>query len=211
MAHYPEPLEALIRELKKLPGIGQRTAERLAFHLLGQPEEEVERLREALRAIQAEIVLCRECFNFAEADGRGEDEDGDRRALCGICRDPGRDRSVICVVSHPQELWKIEKTGGYQGLYHVLGGLISPLRDVHPEDLHIEGLMERLRRGGVREVILALDPTVEGEHTSLYLARQIKPLGIVTTRIAQGVPIGRDLEFTDEATLSRALQGRVTI
>ena len=207
MAHYPEPLEALIRELKKLPGIGQRTAERLAFHLLHQPEEEVGLLREALREIKTKIVLCRECFNFADADAESES----RRALCGICRDPGRDRSVICVVSHPQELWKIEKTGGYQGLYHVLGGLISPLRDVHPEDLHIEGLMERLRRGGVREVILALDPTVEGEHTSLYLARQIKPLGIVTTRIAQGVPIGRDLEFTDEATLSRALQGRVTI
>ena len=203
--NYPEPLEALIQELKKLPGVGQRTAERLAFHLLNQPEEEVELLREALRAIKAEIVLCRECFNFAEA--RGPDEG----ALCGICRDPGRDRSVICVVSHPQELWKIEKTGGYPGLYHVLGGLISPLRDVHPEDLHIEELMARLRRGDVREVILALDPTVEGEHTSLYLARQIKPLGILTTRIAQGVPIGRDLEFTDEATLSRALQGRVTL
>ena len=211
--HYPEPLEALIRELKKLPGIGQRTAERLAFHLLSRPKEDVELLREALRAIKAEIVLCRECFNFAEANSRHTetDTDEDQRALCGICRDPGRDRSVICVVSHPQELWKIEKTGGYQGLYHVLGGLISPLRDVHPEDLHIEELMARLHRGGVREVILALDPTVEGEHTSLYLARQIKPLGITTTRIAQGVPIGRDLEFTDEATLSRALQGRVTI
>lgn len=149
MAHYPEPLENLIRELKKLPGIGQRTAERLAFHLLNQPEGEVGLLREALRAIKTRIVRCRECFNFADAEGESES----REALCGICRDPGRDRSVICVVSHPPELWKIENTGGYQGLYHVLGGLISPLRDIHPEDLHIEGLMERLRRGGVREVI----------------------------------------------------------
>ena len=199
MAQYPEPLERLVNELKKLPGIGQRTAERLAFHLLNRPEEEVRSLSEALVELKVKITLCRECFNFAEEE------------LCVICRDPKRDRSAICVVSNPQELWKIEKAGGYYGLYHVLGGFISPVNDVHPEDLRIQELMGRLRRGGVKEVILALDPTVEGEHTAMYLARQIKPLGITVTRIAQGVPIGRDLELADELTLSRALQGRVTV
>jgi len=199
MAHYPEALIRLIRELKKLPSIGQRTAERLAFHLLNQPEEEVRLLSEALIDLKAKIRLCRECFNFAEEQ------------LCAICRDPQRDRSTICVVSHPQELWKLERTNGYRGLYHVLGDLISPVNDVHPEDLHIEDLMRRLQGGQIKEVILALDPKVEGEATAMYLARKIKPLGIVATRIAQGVPIGRDLEFADELTLSRALQGRVTI
>lgn len=199
MAHYPEPLERLVKELKKLPGIGQRTAERLAFHLLNRPEEEVRQLGEALMELKAKITLCRECFSFAEGE------------LCEICQDPKRDRSIICVVSSPQELWKIEKAGGYYGLYHVLGGLISPVNDVHPEDLRIQELMRRSQRGGVKEVILALDPTVEGEHTAMYLARQIKPLGIAVTRIAQGVPIGRDLELADELTLSRALQGRVTV
>ncbi len=199
MAHYPEPLERLVKELKKLPGIGQRTAERLAFHLLNRPEEEVRQLGEALMELKAKITLCRECFSFAEGE------------LCTICQDPKRDRSIICVVSSPQELWKIEKAGGYYGLYHVLGGLISPVNDVHPEDLRIQELMRRSQRGGVKEVILALDPTVEGEHTAMYLARQIKPLGITVTRIAQGVPIGRDLELADELTLSRALQGRVAV
>jgi len=199
MAGYPEPLERLIRELKKLPSIGQRTAERLAFHLLSQPAEEVRLLSEALLDLKDKIRFCRECFNFSEGE------------LCPICEDPRRDRSTICVVSHPQELWKIERTNGYHGLYHVLGGLISPVADVQPEDLHIEALMRRLEGGQVKEVILALDPVVEGEATAMYLARKIKPLGIRTTRIAQGVPIGRDLEFADELTLKRALAGRVTI
>jgi recombination protein RecR len=199
MAQYPEPLERLVREFKKLPGIGRRTAERLAFYLLNQPDEEIQQLGQALTDLKAKIRLCRECFNFTEEE------------VCKICQDPGRDRSLICVVSNPQELWKIERSGGYHGLYHVLGGLISPVNDVHPEDLRIEELMRRLQGDEVKEVILALDPTVEGEHTSMYLARQVKPLGIATTRIAQGVPIGRDLEFTDEVTLSRALQGRVAI
>ncbi len=199
MAQYPEALSKLIRELKKLPSIGQRTAERLAFHLLNEPEEEVQLLSEALLELKAKIRPCQECFNFSEGE------------LCLICQDPRRDRSVICVVSHPQELWKLERTNGYHGLYHVLGGLISPVDDVHPEDLRIEELMRRLMGGQVKEVILALDPKVEGEATAMYLARKIKPLGIATTRIAQGVPIGRDLEFADELTLSRALAGRVAI
>ena len=199
MAQYPEALSRLIRELKKLPSIGQRTAERLAFHLLNQPEEEVRLLSEALLELKAKIRPCKECFNFSEEE------------LCAICQDPRRDRSLICVVSHPQELWKLERTNGYHGLYHVLGDLISPVNDVQPEDIHIEELMQRLQGGHVKEVIFALDPKVEGEATAMYLARKIKPLGISATRIAQGVPIGRDLEFADELTLSRALQGRVSI
>ena len=199
MAQYPETLLKLIREFKKLPSVGQRTAERFAFHFLHQPEEEVRLLSEALLELKAKIRPCQECFNFSEEE------------LCAICRDPQRDRSLICVVSHPQELWKLERTHGYQGLYHVLGDLISPVNDVHPEDLRIEELMRRLQGGHIKEVILALDPKVEGEATAMYLARKIKPLGIAATRIAQGVPIGRDLEFADELTLNRALQGRVTM
>ncbi len=201
MAHYPDPLERLVTELKRLPGIGQRTAERLAFFLLNQPEEAVRALSEALVELKTKIRLCAECFNFAE---------GER---CPICLDPKRDRSTICVVSNPQELWKIEKTGGYHGLYHVLGGLLSPVHDVGPEDLRVQELLRRLERGDVKEVILALDPTVEGEHTAMYLARRIRALGrdLKLTRIAQGVPIGRDLETADELTLSRALEGRVTV
>jgi len=199
MSQYPEALTALINELKKLPSIGQRTAERLAFHLLTQPDEEVKALSEAVAEVKSKIGLCRECFNFSETE------------CCSICADTQRDRSIICVISHPPELWKIEKTNGYQGLYHVLGGLISPVNDIHPEDLHVEPLMRRLHAGGVSEVILALDPKVEGEATAMYLARRIKALGINATRIAQGVPIGRELEFADELTLGRAMQGRVSI
>lgn len=199
MSQYPEPLEKLIREFKKLPSIGQRTAERLAFYLLNQPEENAKLLSQAVLDLRAKIQLCRECFNFSEEE------------LCTICKDGQRDRSMICVISHPPELWKIERCNGYHGLYHVLGGLISPVNDVHPEDLHIDGLMRRIEGGTVQEVILALDPKVEGEATSMYLARRIKTYGISTTRIAQGVPIGRDLEFADELTLHRALEGRVSI
>ncbi len=197
MEKYPEPLEQLIQELKKLPSVGRVTAERLAFYLLNQEPEEVQRLSEALLQVKERIHPCAECFNYAQ------------EKLCPVCNDPKRDRSIICVVSHPQELLKLERTDGYHGLYHVLGGLLSPVNDVHPEDLRIEELLQRLRRGGVREVILALDPVVEGEATGMYLARAIKPLSIKVSQIAHGVPMGRDLEFADEITLNRALQGRV--
>lgn len=199
MDRYPEALENLIRELNKLPSIGRKTAERLAFYLLAQDDKEAELLSEAVIKLKQKIRQCALCFNFTEEE------------LCWICRDPKRDRSVLCVVSHPQELLKLEKTNEYRGLYHVLGGLISPVNNVSPEDLHIEELMRRLSDGTVREVILALDPKVEGEATAMYLARKIKPLGIKTTQIAHGVPVGRDLEFADEVTLSKALQGRVAI
>lgn len=199
MSGYPEPIERVVEELKKLPSVGQRTAERLMFHLLTQPKEEVTPLAKALLDLKDKIRLCSRCFNFAEEE------------LCPICRDDRRDPSIICVVSHPQELWKIEKTSSYRGLYHVLGGLISPVNDVNPEDLHIEELIQRLQSGDVNEVILALDPNVEGEATGMYLARRVKPMGIEASRIAQGVPIGRDLEFADELTLTRALEGRIHI
>ncbi len=201
MDKYPEPLENLIREFQKLPSIGRKTAERLAFYLLSQPPEELELLSQAVAHVKEKIRTCRECFNFTEIE----------HELCEICRDPKRDVSLLCVVSHPQELLKLEKTREYRGLYHVLGGLLSPVNGIGPEQLHIEELLVRLSKGNVREVILALDPKVEGEATAMYLARKIKPLGIKITQIAHGVPVGRDLEFADEVTLSRALAGRVQL
>lgn len=201
MDKYPEPLENLIREFQKLPSIGRKTAERLAFYLLAQPPQELEALSQAVIHVKEQIRPCKECFNFTEIENE----------LCEICRDPKRDPSVICVVSHPQELLKLEKTREYHGLYHVLGGLLSPVNGIGPEQLHIEELLVRLSRGHVQEVILALDPKVEGEATAMYLARKIKPFGMKITQIAHGVPVGRDLEFADEVTLSRALAGRVQL
>ncbi len=201
MDKYPEPLEHLIKEFQKLPSIGRKTAERLAFYLLAQPPEELEALSQAVIQVKEKIRPCRECFNFTEIE----------HELCEVCRDPKRDTSVICVVSHPQELLKLEKTREYHGLYHVLGGLLSPVNGIGPEQLHIEELLVRLSKGNIQEVILALDPKVEGEATAMYLARKIKPLGIKITQIAHGVPVGRDLEFADEVTLSRALAGRVQL
>lgn len=201
MDKYPEPLENLIKEFQKLPSIGRKTAERLAFYLLAQPPEELESLSQAVAQVKEKIRTCKECFNFTEIENE----------LCEICRDSQRDSSVICVVSHPQELLKLEKTREYRGLYHVLGGLLSPVNGIGPEQLHIEELLVRLSKRNVQEVILALDPKVEGEATAMYLARKIKPLGIKITQIAHGVPVGRDLEFADEVTLSRALAGRVQL
>lgn len=196
MMSYPEPLEELIRELKRLPSVGQKTAERLAFYILNRDEAEAERLSAAILQAKRKIRRCKVCFNYSVEE------------VCPICADPTRDRSTICVVSQPQELWKIERTGEYRGLYHVLGGLISPVDGVSPEDLRIEELLERVRAGGVKEVILALDPKVEGEATAMFLARKLRPLGVKITQIAHGVPVGRDLEFADELTLSQALRGR---
>jgi recombination protein RecR len=201
MDKYPEPLEHLIKEFQKLPSIGRKTAERLTFYLLAQPPEELEALSQAVIQVKERIRPCRQCFNFTEIE----------HELCEVCRDPKRDTSVICVVSHPQELLKLEKTREYHGLYHVLGGLLSPVNGIGPEQLHIEELLVRLSKGNIQEVILALDPKVEGEATAMYLARKIKPLGIKITQIAHGVPVGRDLEFADEVTLSRALAGRVQL
>jgi len=196
---YPPSLERLIHELKRLPGVGRVTAERLAFHLLNDRDDHPLRLSEALLAVREHIRFCQTCFNYAEED------------TCVICRDLNRERAYLCVVSQPQEILKFESTGEYRGLYHVLGGLISPVNDVAPEDLHIESLLERLRAGEVEEVIFALDPKVEGETTAMFLARKIRPLGIKTSQLAHGIPVGRDLEFADEITLGRALKGRIAL
>lgn len=199
MRKYPEALERLIQELKKLPGIGRVSAERLAFFLLSQPEERALALSRILAEVKQKIRLCEICFHYAEG------------TKCAICLDPSREPGLLCVVSQPHEVLKIEKTGEFHGLYHVLGGLISPVNDVSPEDLHVDELMARLRTGTFQEVILALDPKVEGEATAMYLARKIRPLGLKITQLAHGVPVGRDLEFADEITLGKALRGRVAL
>ena len=195
MAEYPESLARLVEALTRLPGIGRKTAQRLSFHLARSPRTEVEDLAEALRAMAERLRPCTRCFNLAEAD------------LCPVCADPRRDASTICVVERASDLPAIERTG-YRGLYHVLGGALSPLGEIGPEDLAVEPLVERVRGGGVHEVILACNPTVEGEATAHYLARALLPARVRVTRIAQGLPVGSDVEYTDQATLARALAGR---
>lgn len=190
------PIERLIAELTKLPSIGRKTAQRLAFHLLKAPAGETTGLAAAIAELRDSVRFCADCFNLAE---------GER---CTICTDPRRDQSTICVVEEPTNLLAVEKTGGFGGLYHVLCGALSPLRDVGPDDLRIRELMTRLGTGAFHEVILATNPNVEGEATAVYLARLIKPLGLQITRLAQGLPAGGDLEFTDDLTLLRALEGR---
>jgi len=191
-----EPLERAISELKKLPGIGQKTAERLIFHLLTRDSKEVRRLSEALNGLTDEVNRCKVCGNFSLGD------------KCEICTDGSRDRDQICVVSRPWDIAKIESTHKYDGLYHVLGGLINPIEDVSPADLAIEDLLERARGETVREVILALEPKTEGESTSMFVVKKLRPLDVEVSRIAQGVPVGREIEFTDKATLGKAFEGR---
>lgn len=191
-----EPLERVISELKKLPGIGQKTAERLIFHLLTRDSEEVYRLADSLKGLTEEVKSCEICGNFSLGK------------KCEICSDPQRDQEKICVVSRPWDITKIESTHKYDGLYHVLGGLINPIEDVSPEDLAIGELIERARDERVNEVILALEPKTEGESTSMYLVKKLRPLDVEISRIAQGIPVGRDLEFTDKATLGKAFEGR---
>ncbi|NOX37666.1 MAG: recombination protein RecR [Calditrichaeota bacterium] len=194
MDSIPQALQQLIGAFSRLPGIGRKTATRLAFHILKADRTEAEQLARALMRVKTEIRQCSICFNITESDP------------CAICRDPNRDRSMICVVEDAQNILLIERTNEYRGLYHVLGGVISPLDGVGPEDLHIKELLERLQ--GVKEVILALNPSTEGEATAIYLARLIKPMGIKITRLARGVPLGSSLEFVDELTLGKALQSR---
>ncbi|MCF7876427.1 recombination mediator RecR [Candidatus Bipolaricaulota bacterium] len=191
-----EPLERVISEFKKLPGIGQKTAERLIFHLLTRDSEEVYRLSEALKGLTEEVERCQVCGNFSIGD------------KCEICSDSQRDRKKICVVSRPWDIAKIESTHKYDGLYHVLGGLVNPIEDVSPDDLSITELIERVQDDGVQEVILALEPKTEGESTSMYIVKKLRPLDVEVSRIAQGIPVGRDLEFTDKATLGKAFEGR---
>ena len=190
------PLERVIAELSKLPSIGRKTAQRLAFHLLNTPREDVDALAGAIADLRDQVRFCGDCFNLAE---------GDR---CPICEDAGRDRAVLCIVEAPINLLALESTGAFRGLYHVLGGALSPLKDIGPEQLRVRELLQRVRDGQFREAILATNANVEGEATAVYLSRLLKPLGVQVTRLAQGLPAGGDLEFTDSLTLQRALEGR---
>jgi recombination protein RecR len=196
MSYYPEPVARLIEALQRLPGIGPKTAQRLTFFLLKRPAEEVRELTESLKAVKERIVSCRICFNVTDEDP------------CRICSDPRRDEHVLCVVEEPNDLLAMERTGEFRGRYHVLLGALSPLDGIGPNDIKVRELLGRLEAGRVTEVILATNPNVEGEATALYLAKLLRPLGIRVTRIARGLPVGGDLEYADQVTLSKALEGR---
>jgi recombination protein RecR len=196
MRPVPRSVELLIEELNRLPGIGPKTASRLTFYLLRSPQEQVQALAQAIGELQEKVVTCSVCFNIAETDP------------CRICGDAQRDRSLICVVEEPLDVLAIERTGQYDGLYHVLHGAISPMEGVGPEDLRIAELTRRLGTNPVQEVILATNPSLEGESTAMYISRQLGPLGVRVTRLAHGLPMGGDLEYADEVTLTRALEGR---
>lgn len=195
MAH-PEPLQRLIEQFQKLPSIGAKSAQRLAFHILRNPREEADRLCEAIRDVKERVTYCSVCNNITDIDP------------CLFCTDDTRDRKVICVVEEPQNVAAVEKTRGFRGVYHVLMGALSPLQGVGPDELRIKGLLSRVANGGVEEVVLATNPNVEGEATALYLARLLKPLGVRVTRIATGIPVGSDIEYADEITMSKAMEGR---
>ncbi len=192
---YPAPIQRLINELSRLPGIGQRTAQRLAFHILRAGDDEALGLADAIREVKEKVGLCEVCFNLA---------DGPR---CGICDDTRRDRALICVVEEPSDVIPVERTGEYRGLYHVLGGALSPIDGVDPEDLRIAELVRRIEEGEVREVILATNPTTTGEATALHIAELLRDQAAIT-RLASGLPVGADLEHADEVTLGRAVAGR---
>lgn len=203
MTSYPAPLARLIQELSKLPGIGEKTAARLAFYMLKGNKEDVLSLADSIGKLRREMGLCRNCFGLSEVDSQNGAEN-----LCGICRDPRREQETICVVEDPADLIAVENSREFKGLYHVLHGTISPLDGVGPDALRINELLDRIRSGAVREVIVATNPTMEGEATALYLSKVIKPLGVAVTRIARGLPMGGDLEYTDSVTLGKALEGR---
>lgn len=191
-----EPVSRLIEEFNKLPGIGPKSAARLTYYLLRMPTEEVRALAEAIIAVKEKTVLCSSCQNITESDP------------CAVCASKGRDHSIICVVKDPLDILALERTGQYKGLYHVLHGVLSPMDGIGPDDLKIRELLPRLRTGSVKEIILATNPNLEGEATAMYLQRLLSPLGIRMTRLARGLPIGGDLEYADEVTLSHALEGR---
>ena len=193
---FEGPVQDLIDALRRLPGVGQKSAQRLAFHLLKAPDEEARALSDAIVAAKEKVSICGECFNVSE---------GDR---CAYCRDPRRDATSIAVVEEPGDIVALERTQEFKGLYHVLGGHISPMDGIGPADLRTRELVQRIGAGEVKEIILATNPTVEGEATAIYLANLIKPLGVRVTRIASGLPVGGDLEYADEVTLGRALEGR---
>ncbi|HWB96158.1 MAG TPA: recombination mediator RecR [Bryobacteraceae bacterium] len=196
MPDFAEPLARLITEFKRLPGIGQKSAQRLAFHVLRASREDAEHLAQAVLDVKDKLGLCKVCNNISDSD------------LCQYCRDPERDRKVICVVEEPHNIVGIETTRQFNGIYHVLHGSLSPLRGIGPEQLKIKSLVERIGSGEIQEVIVATNPTVEGEATAVYLSKLLKPLGVRVSRIAMGIPVGSDLEFADEVTIWKALEGR---
>jgi recombination protein RecR len=192
----PDPLGKLIEQLQRLPGIGSKSAQRLAFHILKTPREEIERLADAMRDVKDRVTYCSTCGNITDVDP------------CYYCTESSRDPRTICVVEQPENVTAVEKTRDFKGLYHVLMGALSPLQGVGPDDLKIKQLLMRVGRGSVDEVILATNPNVEGEATAIYLAKLLKPLGVRVTRIAMGVPVGSDLDYADEVTMQRAMEGR---
>jgi recombination protein RecR len=192
----PDPLAKLVEQLQRLPGIGAKSAQRLAYHILKTPRETVDRLAEAMREVKERVTYCSICSNITDVDP------------CFFCTHPGRDARIICVVEEPENVNGVEKTRQFNGLYHVLMGALSPLHGVGPDDLKIKDLLRRVADGSVEEVILATNPNVEGEATAIYLAKLLKPLGIKVTRIAMGVPVGSDLEYADDVTMQRAMEGR---
>ena len=196
MPDFAEPLARLITEFKRLPGIGQKSAQRLAFHVLRASREDAERLSQAVLDVKDKLGLCAVCNNISDSE------------ICQYCRDPQRDPRVVCVVEEPHNIVGIETTRTFNGRYHVLHGALPPLRGIGPESLKIKGLVERIGQGEIQEIIVATNPTVEGEATAVYLARLLKPLGVRVTRIAMGIPVGSDLEFADEVTMSKSLEGR---
>jgi recombination protein RecR len=199
MFYTAESIEQLAEQFAQLPGIGRKTAHRLALYILKMSHEEVVTLAQALINVKEKVRYCTVCSNITEADP------------CSICANTKRDRTSICVVEEPNDVLAIEKTNEFRGLYHVLGGALSPLDGIGPDDLKIKELLQRLSNSNIEEIILALNPNVEGEATTLYLSKLFKPLGIKVTRIARGLPVGSDLEFADEATLTRALEGRIAV
>jgi len=196
MPDFAEPLARLINEFKRLPGIGQKSAQRIAFHVLRASREDAERLSQAVLDVKDKLGLCAVCNNISDSE------------ICQYCSDARRDSRVVCVVEEPHNIVGIETTRQFEGRYHVLHGALSPLRGIGPESLKIKGLVERIGQGEIQEVIVATNPTVEGEATAVYLARLLKPLGVKVTRIAMGIPVGSDLEFADEVTISKAMEGR---
>jgi len=196
MKYYAQPISKLIGRLTKLPGVGSKTAQRLAFYILNAPQEEANELASSIKEVKEKINYCTICNNLTEGE------------KCNICADQERDKSTICIVENSKDIVAMEKTGEYKGLYHVLHGSISPMEGIGPDDIEIKGLLSRVKAEDIDEVILATDPNVEGEATAMYIARLLKPLGITTSRIAHGLPVGGDLEYADEVTLSKALEGR---
>lgn len=196
MKEIAQPIQDLVNELKRLPGIGPKSAQRLAFYLLRQPEPDVQKLSEAILNARTSLRTCATCHNLSDQE------------VCGFCSSATRNRKQICVVETAQDVMVIEKTGGFDGLYHVLGGALAPLQGVGPDQLNVKSLLTRLESDGVEEIIVATNPNAEGEATALYLAKLIKPLNVSVTRLAMGLPAGSELEYTDNVTMSRALDGR---